>query len=316
MFEDSLAGDSTSSQFLLRRTSWEGHQTIAAHDEDAGQPQLYPPTYPACQYQEQRLVPSKGSMGLVGSDYYPSPNPTSYSPSPHAPSEEVQPVSQPVHVVAPTPVNLIIQTRFTRVEHNFHYASQESDTSSGYGPTPPPTTASSTRSSFSFSSADSPTGPFCQTQEYPGNYNPQGHHAAPNVYLPHPFRHQYDMVDNDCYRPSPLPDHGTSPYHGYPDGGLHPHAAYYPPTGDYGSPDHNYEYESESESDRGWNTCQAPSHELYATQYQAAETWRYPPWSHPASTNSDRGRSDGGHDNKTNFLGSVEHPTSYNAQRR
>ena len=254
-------------------------------------------------------------MDLVGPGYYPSSHPTGYSPSPHLPTE-VEPISQPVHVVAPTPVNLIIQTNFTHVEHSFHYSSQESDTPSGYGSTPPPTTASSTRSSFSFSSADSPASPFGQIQEHAVNYHSQHHPASRNVYHPYQFRHQYDVADDHCYRSSPPPEHGVSPCHGYSDGGLHPHGACYPPADDYGSPDHNRGCESEPESDRGWISYPVPGYPLYSTPNQAAEAWRHPSWFHHLIAKSDGGLRDVAHDNATNYLGSVEHPASYNARSR
>ena len=304
MFENFTRGDS--GHYLLRRTSWEpDNQNSVSYDEGVEHSQPYPPTYSDSQYHEHRFLPSKGTTDLVGPGYYP---PTSYSPSPHTQTEEAQPISQPVHVVAPTPVNLIIQTNFTRVEHSYHYASQESDTS-GYGSTPPPTTASSTRSSFSFGSADSPTTPFDQIQEHPGNHNSQSHPTARNVYLPYSFRHQYDVVDSRYYQQSPLPEHGTSPCHAYPDGGLHPHETCYPPAGDYGSPDQNCEYESEPESDRGWITYQTSGYEVYAAQNQAAGAWRHPSWFHPALTRSD----DGVHGNKISRLESTEYPAAYNA---
>lgn len=255
-------------------------------------------------------------MDLVGAGYYPSSNPTSYSPSPHVPTEEVEPIS---HVVAPTPVNLIIQTNFTRVEHNYRYdyASQESETPSGYVSTPSPTTASSTRSSFSFSSADSPTSPFAQTQDHPVDYDSQSHPAARNVYLPYQFRHQYDVVDSCCYESSPLPEQGASPCQCYPEGGLHPHEAYYPPAGDYGSPDHNRGYENEPESERGRATYPAPGYyQSYTTPNHAADAWRHSSWFHLAVAKSEDGGRDGAYDNATAYLGSVHHPTSYNIHSR
>lgn len=272
MFENTSEGDSPCGRFPLRGASWGSHQTNTSYDEGVGQPQLYPPTYPEGQYHEQHLFPPSGTTDLVGPGYYSSSHTEGYSPSPHAPPEEEHPMSQPVHVVAPTPVNLIIQTNFTRVEHNYHYATQESDNSSGYGTTPPPTTASSTRSSFSFGSADSPTSSFDQTQEHSIN-NTQGHHAAHSVYLP---RHQYDGVDNRYYQPSPLPEHETSPYHDSPAGGAHPHGTYYQPASGYESPDRNCGYESETECDRGWVTPPVPSYGYYNAPNHATEGWRYP----------------------------------------
>ena len=317
MFENSTGGDSTSGHFLLRRTSWDSdYQTANGSDEDIGQSQLYPPSYPEGQYHEQRLVPQKAAMDLIGPGYYPSSHPTCYPPSPHVQTEEVQPISQPVNVVAPTPVNLIIQTSFTRVEHNYHYASQESDTPSGYGSTPPPTTASSTRSSFSFSSADSPASPFGQMQEHTVNYNSQSYHAAHNTNLPHQFRHQYDVVDSRCYGQSPLPEQETSPCHGYPDGGPHPHGTCYPPPGDYESPNRNCGYESEPESEGGWVTYTAPGYQLYTAPNQVAGMWRHPSWFHPPVPKSDGGGRDGPHYNTTTYFGSDEHPTDYNARTR
>jgi hypothetical protein len=306
MFENFIGTGHASGHFPLRRTSWEDHQATAASDEDVGQHQMYPPTYPEGQFHGQHLFPPNASTDLVGPGCYPSPHPTSYSPSPHVPTEEVQ----PTHVVAPTPVNLIIQTNFTRVEHNYHYASQESDTPSGYESTPPPTTASSTRSSFSFTSADSPTSPFGQVQEHAVNYDPQHYTGPRNVYLPYQLHHQYDVVDGRYYHP--LPEQGASPCRGYPDGG----GICYPPASDYGSPDRNCGYESEPEPDRGWVTYQTPAYQFYATQNQATEVWRRPTWFHPAVTKSNDGVRDGAYDNRTNCFGSVGNPTNCDSQSR
>lgn len=312
MFENFTGGDYTSSHFLLRRTSWEDHQTTVASDEDVEQPQLYPPTYPEGQYYEQRFLPPTSSTELVGPSHYPSSHPTSYSPTPHVQAEEVQPTQQPpVHVVAPTPVNLIIQTNFTHVEHNYHYTSQESDSPSCYESTPPPTTASSTRSSFSFSSAGSPTSPFGQLQEHVVDYDSQRHTSAHSVYMPFPFRHQYDAVDDRCYQRSPLPEQAASPCHVYPDGGPDPDGAFYPPAGDYGSTDNNHEYETKPESERGWMTHPAPAYGFYTLQNQVSEAWRHPSWFNPAVTKSHGGGRDGTHDNRVNCYGSVGHPTNY-----
>ncbi|KAF9780840.1 hypothetical protein BJ322DRAFT_285506 [Thelephora terrestris] len=298
MFENTREGGSPSGHFPLRGASWGGHQSDTSYDEGVGQPQLYPPTYPEPQYHEQHIAPPNGTLDLVGPGYYPPSYAESYSPSPHTPTEEV-------HLVAPTPVNLIIQTNFTRVEHNYHYGSQESDTSSGYGTTPPPTTASSTRSSFSFASTGSPTSPFDPTQEHTIN-NSQGHHTTHNVYLP---RYQCDAIDGRYYQQSSLPEHETSQCDGSADG--HPHGAYYPPASGYESPDHNCGYESEPESDRGWVTHPVPNYGYYTAPNQAPEGWRYSSWLHPAIP-----RSGGGHDDTTDCLGSVHHPHDYNVQSR
>jgi len=246
---------------------------------------------------------------LVGSGYYHSSHTDSYSPSPHVPTE-VRPVSRPVHVVAPTPVNLVIQTNFTRVEHNYYCPSQESDTSSGYGSTPPPSAASSIRSSFSFSSTDSPTSPFDQTQEHTINRTSQNYPAINGSY---PLRHQYDAVDSRCYRQSSLTEHGTSPYHSSPDGRVYQHGAYYPHgdrqyPGDCESTDRDCGYESEPESEGGWVNCQMPGYGFYTAPNHAAETWRHPSWFHPgvAKNAGDDIGSGEATDNNTNGLGFVE----------
>ena len=247
-------------------------------------------------------------MSLIGPGYYPSSQTVSYSPSPHGPTEEMQ----PVHVVAPTPVNLVIQTNFTRVEHNY-YATQESDTSSGYGSTPPPTTTSSIRSSFSFSSADSPTSPFDQTQEHTVHHASQGHQTTHGAYLPFPLRRQYEP-GHYYQQPSPS-EHGTSPYQGSPDGGAHQHGAYYPPTDGCEPSDYSCGYDSEPESDGGWTTYPVPSYQVYATQNPAAEAWGHPTWTHAAVAKSYAVGSDGTHNDTTNCLGFVGHPANCNESR-
>jgi len=246
---------------------------------------------------------------LVGPGYCHPPHTGSYSPSPHVPTE-VQPILRPVHVVAPTPVNLVIQTNFTRVEHNYHYPSQESDTSSGYGSTPPPTTASSTRSSFSFSSTNSPTSPFDQTQEHTTSRTSQSH---PDIYGSYPLRHRYDAADGHCYQQSSLTEHGTSPYHSPPDGRVYQHGAYYPRgdrqyPGDYESTDRDCGYESEPESDGGWVNRPIPGYGFYTTPNHTTEMWRHSSWFHPgvAKSGGDGIGSGGATDDSTNGLGSVE----------
>ena len=305
-----MGGHFTSDDSRPRETSWGAHQTNTLYDESAGQPQLYPPTYPEDQYHEQRMVPPARTTDLVGPGYYPPFHGASYSSSPHAPAEKQQLVSRPVHVVAPTPVNLVIQTNFTHVEHNYYYSSQESDTSSGYGSTPPPSTASSTRSSFSFCSAGSPTTPFDQTQEHAVHRTSQGH------YLSYPLRHQYDETDARCYQPSPQTGHGASSYHSSADGRVHPHEAYQS-RGDRQYPestDRDRGYESEPESEGEWVPCSVPGYGYYTTPNQAAEMWRYPSWFHPGVAKGGASGADAATNDGTTGLGSVERPTGYNVR--
>ena len=303
-----------SSHFPLRRTSWEDYQTNASYDENLEQPQLYPPTYPEGQCHEQPTVPPIRTMDLVGPGYYPSSHTADYSPSPHVPAEEAQPDSGPFHVFAPTPVNLVIQTKFTRVEHNYYYSGQESDTSSGYGSTPPPTTASSTQSSFSFSPADSPTSPYDQTQEYTVDNTTQSHPTTHGSYLSYPLHHRYDAGDGRRYQPFPPTEHGVSPCHSSSDERVHPHGAYYARgvrqyPGGYESTDRNCAYESEPESDEGWVTCPVPGYGFYTGPNQATEMWRHTPWFHPGMAKSGETT-----DASTGGLESVERPTDYDVQ--
>ena len=226
------------------------------------------------------MFPPMRTIDSVGHGYYPPFQTASYPPSPHAHAEEMQPTSRPVRVVAPTPVNLVIQTNFTHVEHNYYYASQESDTSSGYGSTPPPSTASSTRSYFSYCSSDSSASPVDQSQEFAVTRTSQGHPTTHPVYLPSHLRHQYGAADSHCYQQSPLTEHGTSSYHSSPDGRVHSHGTYYPCdnqqySGDYEATDRDRGYESESESDGGWITRSVPGYGCYATPNQAAGMWRH-----------------------------------------
>jgi len=221
-------------------------------------------------------------MDPVGPDYYPPFPSANYSPPPHAPTDEAQSVPRPIHVVAPTPVNLVIQTNFTHVEHNYYYAaSQESDTSSGYGSTPPPSTASSTGSSFSFSSADSQTSSFDQSQEPTVNRTSQGHPTAHTHYLPSQFRQQYGVAGGHCYQQYFPTEHETSSYRNPADRRFHPHGAYYPHgdrqyPDDYESTDRDRGYESEPESDGEWIGCSIQGYGYYATLNQATEMWRHP----------------------------------------
>jgi len=271
-----MGADFTPGHFRLRRTSWEDRQANVSYDESAGQLQLYPPTYPEVQYREQRVAPPTRTVDLAGTGYYPPSHTASYSPSPSAPTEGGQLIPRPVHVVAPTPVNLVIQTNFTHVEHNYYYASQESDTSSGYGSTPPPTTASSTRSSFSFSSADSQASTFDQSQELTVNRISQSHSTTHPLYLPSQYRHQYEVADGHCYQPSPLTEHETSSYHGPADTRVHPHEAHYP-RGDRQYPgDCNQGYESEPESEGEWMACSIQGYGYYPNPNHATEMWRHP----------------------------------------
>ena len=217
------------------------------------------------------MVPPTRTMDLVGPHYYPPFQTAGYSPSPNAPTDDVQPTSQSAHVVAPTPVNLVIQTNFTHVEHNYYFTSQEPDTSSGYGSTPSPSTASSTRSSFSFCSADSPTSPFDQSQELTVTRTSQGHSVAHGPYLPSPLRHHYGATDDHCYQPSPT-EHETSSYHSS-------HGTYHS-RGDQQHPgcestDRDRGYESEPESDGEWRTYSVPRYGFYTTPNQATEMWRH-----------------------------------------
>ena len=258
-------------------------------------------------------------MDPVGPSYYSSSHTVCYSPSPHVPAEEVQPDSEPVHVFAPTPVNLVIQTNFTRVEHSYHYPSQESDTSSGYGSTPPPTTASSTRSSFSFSPVDSPTSPHDHTQEYTvGRTSQISHPTTHSLYLPYPLHHRCDAGDGRRYQQFPLSEHGISSCHSSSDERVHPHGAYYTRgirqyPGGYEPTDRDCGYESEPESDGGWVAYPVRGHEFYTTPNQAAEMWRHTSWFHSGMTKS--GGSDTGcSDANASGLGSVERPTGYDVQ--
>ena len=279
-FENATGGDFGSSHFRLHRAEWGDRQTGHSFDESVGLPQLYPPAYPEVQYHEQRAIPPIRSMDSVGPGYYPPFQTASYSPSPHSPTDEAHPTSRPVHVVAPTPVNLVIQTNFTHVEHNYYYASQGSDTSSGYGSTPPPSTASSTRSSFSYCSSDSPATPFDQSQELTVTRSSQGHPPTHGLYLLPSLRHQYGAVDGHCYQPSPPAEDEAPSSHSSPSGQVHPHGTYYQcgneqHPGDYESTDHDRGYESESESDGRWITRSAPGYVFYTTPNQAAGMWRH-----------------------------------------
>lgn len=264
------------------------------------------------------MAPPTRTTDLADSGYYPSPHTAGYSPPLHAPAEEAQPTP---HVVAPTPVNLFIQTNFTRVEHNYYYANQESDTSSGYGSTPSPTTASSTRSSFSFGSTDSPTSPYDQSQEHTVNRTSQSYLTTYGHYFTYPYRHQYDAVDGRCYQPSPLTEHGTAPYHSSSDGRVDPRGAYYT-RGDQQYPDdcestdRDCGYESEPESDGGWATRPVPMYGFYTTPNQAAEMWRHPSWFHSSVAKSTGGytRSGGVADLNTDGLESAERATDCGMQ--
>jgi len=307
MFEITAGGDFASSHFPLRRTSWEDHQTSASYDKVLEQPQLYPPSYPEGQYHGQSTVIPVRTVDPVGPGYYPS---TGY---PSVPTEEVRPDSRPLHVVAPTPVNLVIQTNFTRVEHNYYYPNLESDTSSGYGSTPP-TTASPARSSFSFSSTDSPTSPYDQTQEPTVGHTSQNHLVTHGLYLPYPLRHQYDAGDDRHHQEYPPTEHGASPYHNSPDERVYPHGAchtrsdqQYPDC--YESTDRDCGYESEPESDGGWSTYPIPGYGFYTTPSQATEMWRHPSWFLPSVP-----RNGGATNTSTGDLGSVQCPVDYDVQ--
>ena len=260
-------------------------------------------------------------MSLVGPAYYPPSHTAGHPPSPHVPVEEVQPDSGPLHVFAPTPVNLVIQTNFTRVEHNYYYSSQESDTSSGYGSTPPPTTASSTRSSFSFSPADSPTSPYDQTQEQTITRTSQSHPTTHGPYLPYPPHHQYDLGDSRRYQPFPLTEHEISPCHDSSDEQAHQHGVYYTSCvrqypGDYESTDRDCGYESEPESDKGWVTYPIPGYGICTTPNRAAEMWRHTSWFHSSMARSGGGDTGSGEvtEASTGDFGSVERPTDYGVQ--
>lgn len=267
------------------------------------------------------MIPPVRTMDLIGPGYYPPSHTAGYSPSPYVPAEEVQPDSRPAHVVAPTPVNLVIQTSFTRVEHNYYYPSQESDASSGYGSTPPPTTASSTRSSFSFNSNDSPTTPYDQTQEHAVRPSSQSHPGPHGLYLSYPLRHQYDTGDGHHFQPSPLAEYGTSSCYNSHNERVHPHGAYYSRGDqqypcDYESTDRDCGYESEPESDRGWVTCPIPGYGCYPTPNQATEIWRHPSWPHSGmvkTVGGDTGSSEAA-GASPGGLGFVERPTGYNVQ--
>ena len=322
MFETTAGSDFASSHFPLRRTSWGDHQTSGPYDQTLEQPQLYPPTYPEGQSHGQPMVPPERAVDLVGPRYYPSPHTAGYSPPPYVPAEEAQPDTRSLHVVAPTPVNLVIQTNFTRVEHNYYYPNPESDTSSGYGSTPP-TTASPARSSFSFSSTDSPTSPYDQTQELTVGRTSQNHLVTHGLYLPYPPRHQHEAGDSRYHQGSPLAEHETSPYQSSPDERLYPHGACYTRSdrqysGCYESTDRDCGYESEPESDGGWATCPMPGYGFYATPNPATQMWRHPSWFLPGVSRSDSGYtgSVGAADTGTNDLGSVGRPTDYDVQSR
>lgn len=313
MFNNSANNCPAPVRFSLRRTSWEGHRPDNSNGEIVECPRLYPPTYPEGRY-HGRFASLTRTMDLIAPGYCPPPHGSAFAPSPHVPPEETQPpIPQPLHVVAPTPVNLVIQTNFTRVQHNYHYAVQDSDTSPGYGPTPP-VTASSTRSSFSFSSAGSPTTPFDQTQEHAAHYNSQNYPAPHIAYLPHMFCHRCNVANDRYHQTPPLSGGGGSPC----DDSICKqvdslHEAYYPPVVNCESPDHSSEYGGEPEPQgNGWVTHSVPGYELYSTQNQTTGAWRHPPWPHPVVINC--GSSEGDevcHSDTVTTSRFVEHPTGF-----
>ena len=236
---------------------------------------------------------------------------------PHAPMEEAQDESRPLPVVAPTPLNLVIQTSFTRVGNNLPHPSHESDTSSGYGSTPPPTTASSTRSSFSFGSADSPTSPYDQSPDHTISPASQGYSATHDFYI-HPH---CNMGDGQGYQPSPSTGQGTSPYHNSHNERVHPHATHYAwcdrqyPR-DYELADRECGYESEPESDEGWAVRPVLGYGFYTTPNQAAELWKYPSLFYSCNTKNsgDETGNCGVADVGATGLGPVERPADYDVQ--
>ena len=255
---------------------------------------------------------------MTGPGYYPSSHAAGHPMPPRVPEEEVQHESPPPHVVAPTPVNLMIQTSFTRVENNRSHSNQESDTSSGYGSTPPPTTASSTRSSFSFSSADSPTSPYDQSLDHTAGPASQSYLPSHGFYL----HHHCDNGGGQGYQPSPATGQGTSPYHSSHNERAHPQAAYYAQCDrqypcNYESADRDCGYESEPESDGGWAACSVLGYGFYTTPNQAAEMWRYPALFHHSYISKNGGDDTGNcgvADVGVADLGPAERPADYDAQ--